>query len=492
MALKAGISYNIEPEFQNQCIWSLSVSDGEDTQVVGYPLTVDFTIERNTFASANTATFNIYNLAPSTRSNKLFFQDRFNITSQKIVTFKAGYNGNMVVCFKGRVQECYSQRRGTEVITSIQCLDLGIPTEYINVTFDAGITKREAYKNIIQNLNGFQMGALGTLEGEYLTPVTFEGKPLDVLNEITGGNTYVDNGVINTLMPNECLDTGVTILNAETGLINTPQRRNAEIIAEGIFNPNAIVGQLVEVQSKTASEFSGTFYLTGFTHSGTISGAVAGTRTTRYNFLIGALLPSGSYTVTGTTQKQPFTKVKKEEKQVVNAPAGADVQSVYQWIKSHNGNPPNTKVGHTNITWKTLLLPTGTKNTAAQIQAQISISALQNCKVIAEKLYDFVKVNFPGKSIRIVSNWRSRQNNENTGGAAAESVHLRGGAIDFDINGVSTQVAYNIFDRLWDKFTYKYQPCVKRNGKWVRTGKYMIHVQNTYGKNGAFRVGKKA
>lgn len=481
-------NYNLS--LQNQCIWELSITDGENTKTVGYPLTVDFNIERNTFASANTATFSIYNLAPSTRSSNLFFQDRFNTANQKILTFKAGYQGKLVACFKGRIQEAYSRRTGTETITQIQCLDLGIPTDYINVTFEAGTTKKEAYKNIIQNLSGLELGAIGTLEGSFQTPVTFEGKPLDVLNEITGGNTFIDNNVINTLMPNECLDIGVSILNADTGLISTPQRRNAEIIAEGIFNPNVYVGQLVEVQSQTASEFSGTFYLTGFNHSGTISGAVAGTRKTRYNFLIGALLPNGSYTVTGTTEKQPFTKVKKEEKTPVNSNYGSDVYSVYEYIRSHNGNVPNSKVGHTSYTWKQLILPAGTKNTTQQVYSQITVPYLQNCKVIAEKLYDFMSVNFPGKLPRIVSNWRSRQNNESQGGAAKESAHLRGAAIDFDVNGVPTKVAFKKFFDLWDKFTYRYQPSVKdpATGKWVKTGKYMIHVQATLGAGNARRA----
>lgn len=480
MTLNAGISQDIYLGFQNQCIWKLSVTNGEYTHVVGYPLTIEFNIERNTFASANTATFNIYNLAPSTRSAQggLFFQDRFNTSENKIVTFEAGYNGKMTLCFKGRMQECYSRRQGTEIITSMQCIDLGVPTDYINVTFEAGTTKREAYKNIVENLGLLDMGAIGSLEGEYLTPVNFEGKPLDVLNEISEGHTYIDNSVINTLMPNECLDEGVPILNAESGLINTPQRRDAQIIAEGIFNPNAIVGQLMEVQSQTASEFSGTYQLCGLNHSGIISGAVAGTRTTRYNFLVGAMLPNGSYTVTGTTEKQPFIKVKQEEKTVVDSPAGADVYSVYEYIRSHGGNPPTSKVGHTNFTWKQLLLPAGTGNTAAQIKAQISVPILQNCKVIAEKLYDYVAVNFPGSKVNIVSNWRSRENNASLKNASKESAHLRGAAIDLNISGIPSQKAFRIFNKTWDKFTYIFK---------TKTS-YNIHVQSTTGKNGALRV----
>jgi len=482
MALKAGISYIDNTQFQNQCTWELSVTDGVNTHTVGYPLTVDFSIVRNTFASANTATFSIYNLSPSTRSSDLFFQDRFNTSTYKVVTFKAGYNGHLITCFKGRMQESYTKRQGTEIITTMQCFDIGVPRDYINVTFEAGTTFKEAYKTIIENLGQLELGAIGSLEGEFKTPITFEGSALDVLNEITGGCTYIDNGIINTLQPNECLDTSVPILNADTGLLNIPQRRNAEIVAEGIFNPNVEVGQLIEVQSKE-SKFSGTFQLTGFTHKGTISGAVAGSRTTTYNFLVGAMMPNGNYATTGTTEKQPFTKVKKEEKSAVATNFGADVYGVIEYIRSHNGQPPTWKVGHTNFTWKQLLLPAGTWNTQSQVYSQVTVPILQNCKVIAEKLYDYVQVNLPGSKIKIVSNWRSIETNAKLKNASKESVHLRGGAIDFHIEGITNKVVFDkVFNKTWDKFTYMFR---------TKTD-YNIHVQNTLGKNGALRIGRKA
>lgn len=490
-------SFNLsatKTDIQHQWTWELTITDGVKTATVGYPLTINFNIVRNTFASANTGTFSIYNLSPATRglpdkenttSSGLFFQDRFNTEVNKFLTFKAGYEGNLVTCFYGRIQEAYSRRQGTEVITEIQCMDLGIPTDYVNITFEAGTTRKEAFDNVLQTVQGLSKGAVGLLEGTYKTPVTFEGRPLDVLNEITGGNTFIDNGVVNCLQSNECLDLSVTVLNAETGLINTPQRRGGEIIAEGLFNPNATVGQLVEVKSQTASEFSGTFFLTGFTHSGMISGAVAGDRKTTYNFLVGALLPSGKYTTTGTTERQPFTKVKNDERQPVNGKAGSDVYSVFNWIKTHNGQPPTSKVGHTNFTWKQLLLPAGTRNTPEQILRQINVSYLQNCKNIAEMLYDFMQVNFAGRSVNIVSNWRSTQNNSSYANAAKESVHLRGGAIDFNVVGIPTQTAFKTFFNHWPHFTYKYRP-VNNYGQPI--GDYMIHVQNTAGAGGAKRL----
>ena len=475
----AGIS---EIDMPNQWIWELSITDGMHTATVGYPLTIDFNIVRNTFASANTGTFNIYNLAPATRaadatkgSFGLFFQDRFNTSVNKFLTFKAGYENNLVTCFFGRIQEAYSHRQGTEVITSIQCMDMGIPTDYVNVTFDAGTKFKDAYKNVAQNAKGIKLGAIGLLEGEFKTPVTLEGSVLEILNKISGGNTFIDNGVVNCLQSNECLDLGVTVLNADSGLINTPQRRGAEIIAEGLFNPNAVVGQLVEVQSKTFSEFCGTFILVGLTHSGTISGAVAGNRTTRYNFLVGAMLPNGKYAMIGTTEPQPFTKVRNEEREPVNGTIGSDIYSVYEHIKSHNGHPPNTKVGKTPYKWVQLLK---NDNTYDEIFKEITVGTLQNCKVIAETLYKFLRTNLPGKNITITSNWRSKRNNTNVGGDP-HSAHLRGAAIDFEVNNIPTRTAFkNYFYKFWQGFTYQ---------KIFKNGSSIIHVQNSLGKGKASR-----
>lgn len=458
----------------HQCIWELTVTDGEKVLAVGYPLTVEFNIVRNTFASANTATFNIYNLSKATRSasgksetevSGLLFQDRFNTSTNKFVKFKAGYEDKLITCFYGRIQEAYSHRQGTEVITSIHCMDVGIPTDYINVTFDAGTTKKDAFKNVVQNVEGLTLGAIGQLEGVYQTPTTFEGNVLDVLNEISGGNAFIDNGVVNCLQSNECLDLGVTVLDADSGLLNTPQRRGAEIIAEGIFNPNATVGQLINVKSQTASEFCGTFVISGITHSGTISGAIGGQRMTRYNFLVGALLPNGLYINTGVTEAQPFTKVRGEERTPVDGTIGSDVYQVYNYIKSHKGQPPNWQVGNTPFRWLDLVK---NDNTLNEIYKEITVSYLQNAKTIAKMLNNFMKANLPGKSVLITSCWRSVENNERAGGEE-ESKHLRGAAIDFQVNGMSTRTAFKTFYNLWSGFTYQFFP--NKNGSSV------IHVQ---------------
>ncbi len=475
--LKGGVTQNIS-NFQHQCIWQMTVTyfdekGQEKTKTVGYPLTVNLNIVRNTYASANTGRFTIYNLSPASRNSEAFFQDKFNTEKTKIVTFKAGYNGNLVTCFRGYILQSYSKRQGVDFITEMKCLDIGtVANNYINVTFEAGTPKKEAYKNIIQNCEGLTLGYLGKLEGEYKTPVTFSGEPLTVLNQITEGHTYIDNGVVHTLQNNESLDIGVQVLQLGAGLLSTPERSEAQVIAQGLLNPSVQVGQLLEIKDPILESFNGTYMLCGFTHSGTISGAVAGQRTTTYNLL------NGDYLANMQEPKQ-FTKVKGEQVEAVSGGLQAGAIGVYNYVKSHNGAYPNKNITR-YITWRDML---GHENNNSDRLNNLTVEAVSNCITIAIKLQAYIDANTPAQRIIITSGWRSPRVNNKYRNASKESAHLRGLAIDFMYANINTLNVFKYtFDRTWDKFTYLFRAEVSKTP--------VIHVQATLGKGEAGRSKK--
>ncbi len=475
-----------EYNFEHQCAWKLEViyknikEDGSEETVVkeiGYPLTVDFNIQRNTSNSSNQATFNIYNLSPSSRNSEAFFQDKFNTDKLKLVKFSAGYKDNLIQCFYGYILESYSERRNVDVITKMTCLDLGTNnTQIINTTFKAGTTRQEAYNSVLQNCEGLSEGLIGNISGTFLTPLTLLGTPIEVLNQITEGHTFIDNGVVNTLQNNECLDIGVTVLNANTGLISTPQRRDSHIDVTGIFNPSVMVGQLLEINDPVFEDFNGTYKLYGFTHSGIISGAAAGQRTTQYNLLIGDYLPAGSYGLTErATSEKTFNKVTAKNKvEIVNGTLEAGAIGVYKYIHAHNGQLPNQKITK-NISVVEMLKH---DNEDSEILNELTVEHISNCFTIAKKLQAFLDTYTPGQKIKVNSGWRSKRNNASLKNSAKESLHLKGMAIDFRYYNINTEQAYlKYFKRFWDKFAYKFQ--VKKGSP------YTIHVQLTKGVNGA-------
>lgn len=456
MTYSLSATKNVYNPVNHQCIWRMHVTylnyeTGQyETIKMEYPLTCDFTITKNTDAQTNTATFKIYNLKASTRSR--LFQERFNTSKERLVVFEAGYGVHTEV-FKGIVQECYSQRQGTEIITTIDCWDIGMGQKYLAVTFNAGTTFKEAYEYVVSQIPDWQGGEIGDLKGEFKTPTTFAGTPFEILNKITSQHTFIDNGKVNTLQNNECIDVPVYQISASSGLLNTPQRRGGQLVIESIFRPDVLIGQLFEISSETASEFDGTFKVCGYSHHGTISGAVAGERRTTINLLVGALLPNSPYALTQKNQVE-FVKVKNNKTQPVQKNYGASIEEVYRYIKENNGAIPNKKITP-NITWKDMI---GHNNTNSDRKTELTKDILFNCKTIAERLQSYKNTYFGGNSIQITSGWRSKRNNASVGGQNGKHGHLYGNAIDFKIIGKSSREAYlDIFKPLWNKqYGYSY------------------------------------
>lgn len=464
--LSAQISNN--SVIENQCIWRMFVTYinkdtlKPETLKIEYPLTVDFNITKRIDGNTATATFRIYNLAPSTRAN--IYQERFNTGVKKLVTFEAGYGAETEV-FKGYIQEAYSERQGVDMITTIEAWDIGLCEQCIAVTFEAGTTFKDAYKNIASQVKDLAIGEIGELNGTFKTPVTFLGTPLEILNKITNYHTFVDNGTVKTLQNNECIDVPVHVIQSESGLLGTPIFRGGQITVRSIFQPEIKIGQLYEIKSVTSSNFDGTYKVCGFTHSGTISGATAGQRITEINLLVGAILPNSNYIITGNFETG-FKKVKLEEVTPVNNSYGASVEEVYRYIRDTKGDVPNKQIT-SNINWREMLV---NNNQKSDIYNEATREILYNVKTKAEQLQSHLNQYFNGKKVKIVSGWRTRANNASVGGKTGKNGHLYGNAIDFGIVGYSSQQLFNVFNSTWGKNI----GFVKKNTASI------IHVQNSW------------
>ena len=447
--LVGGVTYNNLSE--HQATWSMKITYVNketlqpETLSFGYPLTIDFNIHKNMESSTNTATFNIYNLAEKTRSN--IFQEQFNTGVKKVVEFWAGYGGfdKEVLVFKGYIQEAYSKRQSVDMITTITAWDIGYTERYITCTFDKGTTLKDAYKNVVSRYPDLELAEIGELNGSFKTPTTFAGTPMEVLNKITDYHTFVDNGKVKTLQNNECIDVPVHIIKAESGLLETPLLKGGQIEVTSIFQPAIEIGQLYEIQSVTASNFNGTYKVCGYSHSGTISGAVAGQRTTRINLLIGAILPCSNYVITGNTETG-FKKVKLEQVNPVVTGYGSSVEEVYRYIRENNGQIPNKKITK-DISWANVL---GNQNNSNERLKELTKSKLYNCQNVANALQRFKDTYYPSQSLKVTSGWRSNRVNAQWKGKTGIHGHLYGNAIDFYIGGISygqMKTALNVYTK---------------------------------------------
>lgn len=341
----------------NPC-YRVTIFTAKETIVISDPLSCHINVERGVLSDSQKCTVKVINLSPNTRQRifKDAFQDTLNPENWNYIHVEAGYNGQYALIFKGRVMQAYSTRPGgsTDVTTEIQAMYLDAIDSNCSYTFKAGTTKREAFHTIAASIPNIVVGNVGDLKGTFQTDTTFDGSALDCLNNLTGGAAQIDNGVLNCILNNEVIDVPVPKIGDETGLLDTPMRRDANLEVKMLFQPDLIVNQLLEIQSSMQPDFNGQYKVVGFTHDLQFGENNAGNRITTVNLYIGPLLPGATITNTDGDAENRFYKVKGDELSTVNpksvgkwiAPVKAAVTSewnpkrihpVYKVVKPHDG-----------------------------------------------------------------------------------------------------------------------------------------------------------
>ena len=90
--------------------YRVTVFSNKETTIVEWPITCKFTVTRGTFSQSNSATIQLYNLAPSTRNQ--IFQDQLNLDKSKwkYVHLEAGWGNTVSLIFRGRIMQAYSYK----------------------------------------------------------------------------------------------------------------------------------------------------------------------------------------------------------------------------------------------------------------------------------------------------------------------------------------------------------------------------------------------
>lgn len=427
--------------------YKVTVFTPESTITVEYPLTMQATVTRGVLSESNTCTIQLYNLSPSTREQ--IYQDVFvgiAPEKQKFVQLEAGYNGSLSLIFKGRILQAYSHKAGgqTDIITEIQAQALDVFDCETSKTFDAGITYKEAYRQMASDLPNVVTGAIGNLAGSFRTPTTFEGRTFEQINKLTGGHSFIDNGVLNTLMNNEVLNVPVPVISDKSVLLETPRRRDAYLDVRMLFEPSLLVGQLLEIESKIFPDFNGQYKVLSITHNIMISASQTGARTTDVSLWVLNQLPASDLNLTDEKAQTEKSKVKGETIEPVSMGQPSAVKDVYNYIQANGGKIPSSKITK-NISWAEMI---GHNNTNSDRLSECTLSVLSNVYSTAQTLQNFINSNFPGRKITITSGWRSTANNASCGGQA-KSKHLYGLAVDFYVQNEKVSTLVNALKKQW-------------------------------------------
>lgn len=440
--------------------YKLVIYSSKETVTINYPITCKFSISRAVLSDNNKASIQLYNLSPGTREK--IFQDVYTLDYNqfKYIHLYAGYGEKLPLIFKGRILQAYSHKSSgsTEVITDIQAVALDIFDHVSSYTFKAGTTRQEALNTMVMDLPNVKLKNVGTLEGSFKTDTTFDGNTYDCLSQLTNGNIFVDNDSINCIESYEVIDVPVPVISDDSCLLETPMRRDANLVVKTVFLPDIIVGQLCEIKSRISPNFNGQFKVIGFNHDCMMSETQGGTRTTTINLWIGVFLPNASITDSNNRNVNRFQKVKGTKITPVIGNTPSNAREVHDYIIKHKGKLPNS-ICYGNITWYNML---GNDNTDYERLSTCTLAICTNAYYTAKAVYEMVTKNFNGKRPLVSSGWRSLRNNKACGGAA-KSRHLFGLACDFKVSGMSIAQSYPKIAASWQGFSLN-------EGTW-------IHVQ---------------
>lgn len=262
------------------------MNDGSGAIVIEPPFTLQFNLIRSTQATLNTADITIYNLSQRTRDR--IYQDRFDFSAYRKVILEAGYD-TLSTVFIGSLFEAYSVRQGADIITNINSRDGGFDVVGTKTyrTIQAGATNAEVVDGLVNDFPNLQLGAVGNFDQTFKRPVVLNGNTYDLVKRYTGGNVYVDLEKVYALQQNEFIDGDLPVINAASGLLETPRRDDAFLTVTTLFEPRVIMGQQVRLESLVLPQYNGNYKVIAVHHQGIISEAEGGSCTSRFNLLVG-------------------------------------------------------------------------------------------------------------------------------------------------------------------------------------------------------------
>ena len=259
-----------------------------DVKTITQPITVEFSVIRNTLATTNSIELTVTNLGDGSRN--WLFKDRYDTTTYWQMEFKAGYQGkNMYTIFLGNIMEAFSVKDGTEWKTKISGYDglFGIQNGFMSGSLAAGTPVKDLASAMTSSLPNVKRGLLGapTL-GQTGRAVSFFGATRDLLEEYFPGKYFIDNEKLNIVSDNEIDDSTVINLNSDQ-LLATPERRDTFLVTKSMFIPQVRLFIIVNLASNYPI-YNGQYQVIGLEHSGIISESVNGELTTTLMLNAGA------------------------------------------------------------------------------------------------------------------------------------------------------------------------------------------------------------
>lgn len=259
----------------------------EEAIVITNPIGIQFTVDRGIYAQRQSMEIDIFNLNKEHR--RRIFRDKFQ-DQYLMCILEAGYEDiGMAVIFAGFVWSCYSKHEGVNTITHITAnTNLGEQYAVVNATLEKGQTVQDVVDACMKAVPYYTTGKQSIPDFTFVKPISIADNAFRILRTYTGKRVYSDLMQVYVLDDDEAIEGYVEEISDATGLLGTPERKDATLTIKTMFEPRLVVGQIIQIKSAVAPEFNEQCKIFGITHSGVINDAAGGNLTTTIQMNIGS------------------------------------------------------------------------------------------------------------------------------------------------------------------------------------------------------------
>lgn len=236
--------------------------------VIRNPIRIQFDAVKSVDSGLNSCRVRIYNLSKDKR--KKLVKDDTDTNTKLEFLLKAGYN-KIETLFKGFILECFSEKSGADIVTTISAMDGLVDAQgsYTSTT----VKKGDAINVILKDMPNTTRARISDRPVVNRAKVLVGNSLKLVENNLKDDETYyIDEGKLYIIKQNEVVSDIIPLVNASTGLLNTPTKKKYEVTFNTLLNPTIRIGCQVKLESIYAENLNGTYKVLTITYRGDSNG----------------------------------------------------------------------------------------------------------------------------------------------------------------------------------------------------------------------------
>ncbi|HEF7275767.1 TPA: hypothetical protein ACGBPZ_003882 [Yersinia enterocolitica] len=201
--------------------YRLTVGIGNQAVIIEPPMSVSFkALESVDKKSLGKLTVSVNGLKPSTRLQLVKAEDDEKYMP---VRLEVGYDGKLRQVFQGSVKSGAVKREGAIHVVSLECEDGG--HDFINSFTSRTVRgKDQVVDSVLQDMPNTKKGAV-TSQQQLIRPKVLVGSSSKIITDMLspGESFFIKDERVHILKDNEVTSGNIPVVNARSGLLNTPQ-----------------------------------------------------------------------------------------------------------------------------------------------------------------------------------------------------------------------------------------------------------------------------